>query len=172
MAGLSEFGGGVLTVLGFLNPFGSLGTIGAMAMAATKVHWGKPIWVTAGGAELPVLNIATALALGLAGPGKLSVDNALGIKLPRRLILIPGLALVGVTVAAGLAMSKQAMAEQPQESQEAQAAQPEEQASEAVAVPERPAAGEMQQRDEQAVQEPERVAGAELQAGQDAEHPV
>lgn len=164
LAGLSEFGGGVLTVLGFLNPFGSLGTTGAMTMAATKVHWGKPIWVTAGGAELPVLNIATALALGLAGPGKLSVDNALGIKLPRRLILIPGLALVGVAVGAGLAMSKQ-----PQESQ---AAQPEEQASEAVPVPERPVAGEVQQREEQAMQEPERVLGAELQAGQDVEHPI
>src|SRR6476659_3987801 len=53
-AGLSEFGGGLLTMLGFLNPVGSLGVAGAMGMATAKVHWGKPIWVTSGGAELAV----------------------------------------------------------------------------------------------------------------------
>jgi len=43
MAGLSEFGGGVLTTLGFLNPLGPLGIIGSMAMATTKAHSGKPV---------------------------------------------------------------------------------------------------------------------------------
>jgi len=38
MAGLSEFGGGVLTLLGFLNPLGPVGVIGSMAMATTKAH--------------------------------------------------------------------------------------------------------------------------------------
>src|SRR5215204_3513375 len=33
LAGLSEFGGGVLTALGLLNPLGPLGVIGAMSMA-------------------------------------------------------------------------------------------------------------------------------------------
>src|SRR4051812_41444607 len=49
LAGLSEFGGGVLSLLGFLNPLGSLAAIGAMSMAAAKVHWNKPIWSTKGG---------------------------------------------------------------------------------------------------------------------------
>src|SRR5829696_6772529 len=80
LAGLSEFGGGLLTALGFLNPLGPLGTIGAMVMATVKAHKGKPIWVTAGGAELPVVNIAASLALGLAGPGKFSVDSLFGLK--------------------------------------------------------------------------------------------
>jgi putative oxidoreductase len=82
LAGLTEFGGGVLTVLGFLNPLGPLGIIGSMAMATTKAHWGKPIWVTEGGAELPVTNIAAATALILNGPGRYSLDRALGIRLP------------------------------------------------------------------------------------------
>ena len=82
LAGLSEFGGGLLTVLGFLNPLGPLGIIGSMAMATTKAHWGKPIWVTEGGAELPVTNIAAATALILNGPGRYSLDRALGIRLP------------------------------------------------------------------------------------------
>jgi putative oxidoreductase len=72
MAGGSEFGGGVLTLLGLLNPLGPLGVIGAMAMAARKAHWGKPIWVTEGGPELPVTNVSIAAALMLAGPGKSS----------------------------------------------------------------------------------------------------
>src|SRR3712207_7527746 len=63
LAGLSEFGGGVLTALGLLNPVGPLGVIGSMAMATTKDHWGRPIWATEGGAEPPVLNLAVSTAL-------------------------------------------------------------------------------------------------------------
>jgi len=81
MAGASEFGGGVLPLLGFLNPLGPVGVIGSMAMATTKAHWGKPIWV-AEGAELPVTNIAAATALIVGGPGKYSLDRALGLRLP------------------------------------------------------------------------------------------
>src|SRR3712207_2794170 len=89
LGGLSGFGGGVLMVLGFLNPIGPLSAIAAMGMATAKVHWGKPIWVTSGGAELPVTNMAIALALGLAGPGGYSLDRRLGTRLPR-LVLVPG----------------------------------------------------------------------------------
>ncbi len=82
LAGLSEFGGGVLTALGLLNPLGPLGVIGSMAMATRKAHWGKPIWVTEGGAELPVLNIAISTALMIREPDAFSLDRALGIRLP------------------------------------------------------------------------------------------
>lgn len=97
LAGLSEFGGGVLTALGFLNPLGPLGVIGAMAMATVKAHGGKPIWVTEGGAELPVTNIAAATALILNGPGKWSLDRALGLSLPRWLAPL-GLVAIILTV--------------------------------------------------------------------------
>ena len=82
LAGLSEFGGGLLTALGLLNPLGPLGVIAAMSMATTKAHWGKPIWVTEGGAELPLLNIAIATALMIREPDKYSLDRVLGIRLP------------------------------------------------------------------------------------------
>src|SRR5215216_690772 len=82
LAGLSEFGGGVLTALGLFNPLGPLGVIGSMSMATAKAHWGKPIWVTEGGAELPVLNLAVSTALMLRAPDKYSLDRVLGIRLP------------------------------------------------------------------------------------------
>jgi len=82
LAGLSEFGGGVLTALGLLKPLGPLGVIGSMAMATRKAHWDKPIWVTEGGAELPVLNIAISTALMIREPDSFSLDRVLGIRLP------------------------------------------------------------------------------------------
>ena len=82
LAGFSEFGGGVLTALGLLNPLGPLGVIGSMSMATRKAHWGKPIWVTEGGAELPVLNIAISTALMIREPDRYSLDRLVGIRLP------------------------------------------------------------------------------------------
>ena len=95
LAGLSEFGGGMLTALGLLNPLGPLGVIGSMAMATRKAHWGKPIWVTEGGAELPVLNMAISTALMLRGPDAFSLDRVLGIRLPR---WIGPVGLVGIVL--------------------------------------------------------------------------
>jgi putative oxidoreductase len=68
-----------------------------MSMPTAKAHWGRPIWVTEGGAELPVVNIAASTALILGGPGKYSLDRALGIRLPAWLGPL-GLVLVILTV--------------------------------------------------------------------------
>jgi putative oxidoreductase len=95
-AGLSEFVGGLLTALGALNPLGSLGVISSMIMATATAHKGKPIWVTKGGAELPVTNAAVALGVGLAGPGRYSLDRLLGLRVPRGLL---ALALSGAVFA-------------------------------------------------------------------------
>jgi putative oxidoreductase len=113
LAGLSEFGGGVLTALGFLNPLGPLGVIGSMSMATRKAHWDKPIWVTEGGAELPVLNIAISMALMIREPDRYSLDRLLGIRLPRWVGLV---GLVGVILT--LLYSERGAEEAPEQEEE------------------------------------------------------
>jgi putative oxidoreductase len=96
-AGLSELVGGGLTALGALNPVGPLTAMAPMVLATRLVHWNKPIWNSAGGAELPVVNMACFAAIALAGPGKLSVDGALGIRLPRWAVALTAAGVVGGT---------------------------------------------------------------------------
>jgi putative oxidoreductase len=95
IAGGSEFGGGLLTALGFLNPLGPIAAIGVMSMAWAKVHLGNPVWGTKGGAELPLTNIAVLSAVALAGPGKLSIDSLHGIRIPRVVGLAAVLGMLG-----------------------------------------------------------------------------
>jgi putative oxidoreductase len=70
------------------HPIGPIGMLGAMAVAWRKAHWGKPIWVTEGGGELPLTNMAIGAALALVDPGRLSVDHALGIRVPKEMAVL------------------------------------------------------------------------------------
>ena len=101
IAGSAEMTGGALTALGLLSPLGPLTTMAPMIVAWRKVHWGKPIWVTQGGAELPATNLAIAGALVLAGPGAISVDRVLGTRAPWWLSL---LAVVGLSAGVAVAL--------------------------------------------------------------------
>jgi len=115
LAGTSEFGGGVLTALGALYPLGPLMTIGAMATATLKAHANKPIWVTEGGAELPVVNMAAASALVLAGPGALSIDRLFGMRIPKWMSLLFALAVAaGVSFAIRAPVIDEAGADAPE----------------------------------------------------------
>jgi putative oxidoreductase len=78
LAGLGEFGGGLLLALGLLAPLGALGIMGAMFVAIVKVHWPKGFWNGKGGIEFPMTLWTAAFALGLAGPGSFSLDHLLG----------------------------------------------------------------------------------------------
>jgi putative oxidoreductase len=98
VAALSEFGGGLLLLLGFLSPVGSLGIIAAMIEAIIDVHWKKGFWNTKGGYEFNLINIAAALAIALTGPGRISLDALFGTVLPEPLTLLLGLLLVLVGV--------------------------------------------------------------------------
>ena len=130
LAGLSEFGGGVLTALGLLNPLGPLGVIGSMAMATRKAHWGKPVWVTEGGAELPLLNIAVSTALMIREPDGYSLDRALGIHLPR---WVGPLGLAGIILT--VLYAEQLDAAEPPQQEEAQEEGSQDEAREELAGP-------------------------------------
>jgi putative oxidoreductase len=80
---VGEFGGGLLMALGLLNPIGPLAVIGAMLTATWTAHWSKGFWNRDGGYELPLTNIAVAVAVALAGPGRWSLDSFFGIALPQ-----------------------------------------------------------------------------------------
>ena len=99
-AGLGEFGGGVLTAIGFLHPIGPITTLAPMTVAWLRAHRGKPIWVTAGGGELPVTNMAIALSLALMGPGKFSVDGLFRLRPHPALAILAGAAVAGGTLMA------------------------------------------------------------------------
>ncbi len=104
LAGASEFGGGMLTALGLLNPLGPLGILGAMSVAAFKAQGVKPIWAQEGGGELPVTNAAIAAAIALAGPGRYSLDHALGLRVPKRIV---ALAFISGLIVAAASLSSE-----------------------------------------------------------------
>ena len=111
ISALSEFGGGLLVFLGFLNPLGSLGIIAAMLTAIIKAHWANGFWNSNHGFEFPLMNLTAALALALTGPGLFSLDAALGIALPEPIVLIVGLILVVLGILAQDLTKEKSMAQ-------------------------------------------------------------
>src|SRR5699024_11112192 len=75
LAGLSEFGGGLLFVLGLLTPIASALIIGTMLMAIIKVHLPNGFWSSNGGFEYNLVVIAAAADGAMDGPGLFSVDS-------------------------------------------------------------------------------------------------
>jgi putative oxidoreductase len=77
-AGLGEFGGGLLTALGLLNPIGPALVVMVMLVATLTVHIRNGFFTSNNGYELPLAYIAGALAIAFAGPGAYSVDDTIG----------------------------------------------------------------------------------------------
>jgi putative oxidoreductase len=77
-AGMAEAGGGALLVAGFATPVAASVITATMMTAIQRVHASKGPWATDGGYEYNVVLIAAALILAEVGPGKPSLDSALG----------------------------------------------------------------------------------------------
>jgi putative oxidoreductase len=77
-AGFVEIAGGLLLAVGFLTPLAAALTASVMIVAAATVHWKNGFFVTSGGYEYNLVLGAAALALAFTGPGRLSVDAAVG----------------------------------------------------------------------------------------------
>lgn len=80
----SELIGGALLVLGALTPVAGVVLAVVMLVAALVVHLPAGLFVQQGGWELVAVLGAAALALGLGGPGRYSLDHAAGRKRGRR----------------------------------------------------------------------------------------
>ena len=77
MAGASE-AAGLLFALGFLTPFAALATASVMVVAVGAVHRRNGLWATNGGYEFNLVLWAVAIAVAASGPGRFSIDSALG----------------------------------------------------------------------------------------------
>ena len=77
LAGLGETGG-LLFAAGFLTPLAALGMTIVMLTAIAVVHWSKGFFNTNGGLEFPLSLATIAIAVATTGPGRFSIDRAIG----------------------------------------------------------------------------------------------
>lgn len=77
MLGVSEFGGGLLLLLGFLTPLGALATAAVMvgAIAVDTGQYG--FFIQNGGFEYNFVLLSISAVLGVTGAGAYSFDRAL-----------------------------------------------------------------------------------------------
>ncbi len=77
LAGLGECGG-VAFAAGFLTPLAALGIAVVMINAISVVHWPNGFFNGKGGIEFPLTLLTVAVAVAAIGPGRYSLDRALG----------------------------------------------------------------------------------------------
>lgn len=108
LAGTLETLGGLFFGLGLFNPLGTVFIGAVMLIAIARVHWPKGLWVTNGGFEYPLTNLALAGAVALTDSGRYALDPYVGVTLPLVPLLAAGL-LVALAVAALAGRSRPAM---------------------------------------------------------------
>ena len=75
MAGLAEAGGGALLALGFLTPFAGALLAIVMINAIASVTFKRGFML---GSELEIAYLTVAVSLAAIGPGRFSIDRAIG----------------------------------------------------------------------------------------------
>ena len=76
MSGIAELGGGLALAAGLATGISATVVVVNMAVAVATAHW-KNGFYGQGGFEFPLLLGAGAVAIGVAGPGRLSMDALL-----------------------------------------------------------------------------------------------
>nr|WP_206328278.1 DoxX family membrane protein [Streptomyces sp. S3(2020)] len=97
-AGLAEAGGGTLLALGLATPAAGAAAAGAMAGAAT-VHAPNGFFNAEGGFEYAATLGLAATGLAVTGPGRLSLDHAIGHVFDRGWMVPTALAVTAAATA-------------------------------------------------------------------------
>ena len=98
VASVNEMGCGLLILVGLLTPFAAAGVIGTMVVAAWTVHR-KAFFIVKEGWEIVMVMGVLFWTIGAFGPGRWSLDHALGLSDT----INDG--LVGAAIAAGLGIA-------------------------------------------------------------------
>jgi putative oxidoreductase len=77
LVGLAE-SSGLLLAAGFVTPLACVAIAIVMLNAIATVHWSNGFWNTKGGYEFPLTLLTVVVAIGAIGPGRFSVDRAIG----------------------------------------------------------------------------------------------
>jgi putative oxidoreductase len=102
VSALVELVGGLLLAVGFLTPLVAAVLVAQTVVIIGKVHLPHGFFNSKSGIEFPLVLGVGAAAVGLAGPGALSLDAALGIAVDptiRALLLVAGIVVGLVTLA-------------------------------------------------------------------------
>jgi putative oxidoreductase len=100
LAGLGEFGGGILVALGLGGPLGPALMISVMLVAILTVHLHNGFFATNQGWELPGTYIAGGLILAFAGFGAYSIDALAGLSV----LASPRETWIVIAIGVGLAL--------------------------------------------------------------------
>lgn len=79
LSAFTEIGSGLAIALGLGGPVGPAALLAVMLVAQTTVHAKNGFFAQKGGVELGVLYALAAVGLAFSGPGRLSLDAALGL---------------------------------------------------------------------------------------------
>ncbi len=100
VAAVTEIGAGVLVTLGLLTGLAAAAFVGLMLVAALTDHRGKGYFVFKGGHEYVLLVAMVAVGLAALGPGRWSLDEAVGLDALSGGLRWAAISLVGGVVAA------------------------------------------------------------------------
>ncbi|MCM2389639.1 DoxX family protein [Streptomyces albipurpureus] len=79
MSGWIEIAAGGALVLGLFTPFAAAAVVGVMAVAGWVAHRPNGLFVFRDGYEYVLVLAVCAVVLAMLGPGRLSLDHALGV---------------------------------------------------------------------------------------------
>ena len=81
LAASTEVGAGLLFALGFLTPLAAMAMVAVMVVAGWTVHRENGFFIVGEGWEYTFIVAVIAIGVATIGPGELSIDNAIDLKL-------------------------------------------------------------------------------------------